>query len=89
MLISAANLALSYDFVVIGGGTSGLVVASRLTEDPKNHVLVLEAGGDHLSDPRVLIPALCMRAPGSDLDWQFQTIPQVSPPTNYEYTQKT
>ena len=89
MLISAADLAHSYDFVVIGGGTSGLVVASRLTEDSKNHVLVLEAGGDHLSDPRVLIPALCMRAPGSDLDWQFQTIPQVSPPTNYEYTRKT
>lgn len=66
-----------YDFVVVGGGTSGLVVAARLTEDPNVQVLVLEAGQDHLADPRVNIPAMWAAAVGSELDWQFVTTPQV------------
>ena len=78
MSISTTELEQSYDFVIIGGGTSGLTVASRLSEDSSIHVLVLEAGGNHLADPRVIIPALCMQARGSELDWQFMTVPQVS-----------
>ena len=35
----------SYDFVIIGGGTSGAVVAARLTENPNIRVLLLDAGG--------------------------------------------
>ncbi|KAL8741741.1 MAG: hypothetical protein Q9190_005690 [Brigantiaea leucoxantha] len=66
----------SYDYVVVGGGTAGLTVANRLSENPEVQVLVLEAGDNRLDDPRVLIPALCMQAPGSDLDWQFITTPQ-------------
>lgn len=34
----------SYDFIIAGGGTSGLVVANRLTENPKISVLVIERG---------------------------------------------
>ncbi|KAL8706698.1 MAG: hypothetical protein Q9225_007921, partial [Loekoesia sp. 1 TL-2023] len=58
MSTTATDLADSYDFVVVGGGTSGLVVANRLSEDPGIHVLVLKAGRIHLEDPRVVIPAL-------------------------------
>lgn len=38
----------TYDYVIIGGGTAGLVVAARLTEDPRIAVAVLEAGENRL-----------------------------------------
>jgi hypothetical protein len=34
----------SYDYIIAGGGTSGLVVANRLTENPRTNVLVIERG---------------------------------------------
>lgn len=67
-----------FDFVIVGGGTSGLVVANRLTEDANVRVLVLEAGTNRLNDPRITVPGL---APATfedeDFDWNFRSIPQV------------
>lgn len=65
------------DYVIVGGGTAGLVLASRLSENPRVTVIVLEAGKDMTQDPRVNIPALWTSLMGSDVDWQYQTSPQV------------
>jgi choline dehydrogenase-like flavoprotein len=67
----------SYDFVIVGGGTAGLVVANRLSEDPTQHILVLEAGSDLSHDPRVKIPAFYGALMKSEADWAFQSEPQV------------
>ncbi|KAK5991671.1 Dehydrogenase citC [Cladobotryum mycophilum] len=66
----------SPDYIVVGGGTSGLVLANRLSEDPKVYVLVLEAGDDLSGDPCIEIPGFWTTLMGSGADWQYQTITQ-------------
>eukprot|EP01087_Luapelamoeba_hula_P003488 TRINITY_DN132_c0_g1_i1.p1 TRINITY_DN132_c0_g1~~TRINITY_DN132_c0_g1_i1.p1 ORF type:complete len:664 (+),score=94.86 TRINITY_DN132_c0_g1_i1:197-2188(+) len=45
-----------YDYIVIGGGTAGCVIAARLTEDPRINVLVIERGQDETDNPQVAVP---------------------------------
>lgn len=67
----------SADYIIVGGGTAGLVVANRLSEDPDIRILVLESGPDCTTDPRVQDPKAWPTLQGSDLDWQLKTVPQV------------
>ncbi|TBU35744.1 hypothetical protein BD311DRAFT_12890 [Dichomitus squalens] len=46
----------TFDYVVVGGGTAGLVVAARLSEDPHTTVAVIEAGTHHVNEPLVDTP---------------------------------
>jgi len=73
---SVLRLYSQYDFIVIGGGSAGAVVASRLSEISNWTVLLLEAGGDEtlLSDVPLFMPALQL----STLDWQFKTEPSAT-----------
>ncbi|KAL6826681.1 hypothetical protein V8C40DRAFT_274852 [Trichoderma camerunense] len=73
----SANLLDAYDYIIVGGGTAGLVVASRLSEDLHATVLVIEAGKDHRDDPLVSTPGFLPLLCGNDsYDWKFTSTPQ-------------
>ncbi|KAJ5173317.1 glucose-methanol-choline (gmc) oxidoreductase [Penicillium capsulatum] len=64
------------DYVIAGGGTAGLVVAARLSENPEVTVLVLESGPDGTNDPRVKDLKNWPATLGSELDWKYQSVEQ-------------
>lgn len=75
----------TFDYVVVGGGTAGLTIATRLASDPTISVAVIEAGGFYEIDNgnRSTVPGYANYYTGSDpnnyqplVDWGFTTVPQ-------------
>lgn len=82
----------TYDYIIVGGGTGGLLLASRLSEDPSVSVAVIEAGDDYAAAGVPLLTQNLVQVPGADVvgcgaepvdqvfqapvDWGFQTAPQ-------------
>jgi choline dehydrogenase len=68
----------SYDFIIVGGGSAGCALANRLSEDPANRVLVLEAGRrDYAWDVFIHMPAALTFPIGSRFyDWQYESEPE-------------
>ncbi len=65
----------AYDYVIVGAGSAGCVLANRLSEDPSMRVLLLEAGGRDRS-PKIKIPAAFAQQFHTKLDWDFATEPE-------------
>lgn len=72
------SLSLQFDFVVIGAGTAGCVVAARLSEDPAVRVALIEAGGSHehwiVSTPAAVGAVIAQR----EFNWGLSTVPQAA-----------
>jgi choline dehydrogenase len=70
----------SFDYVIVGAGSAGCVLANRLTEDPEVKVLLLEAGPkDHDWDWRIHMPsALSYPMQSKTYNWDYHTVPQAA-----------
>ncbi|ORY25063.1 GMC oxidoreductase-domain-containing protein [Naematelia encephala] len=68
----------TYDYVIAGGGLTGVVLASRLSEDTGRSVLVIEAGYNEEDNSDVSDASKYQNAFGTWIDWAYQTVPQAS-----------
>ena len=64
-----------YDYVIVGAGSAGCVLAHRLTEDPDVSVLLIEAGPPDTAD-EIHMPAAVVALAGSRQDWDYDTLPE-------------
>jgi choline dehydrogenase len=67
---------MKFDFIIIGAGSAGCVLANRLSENPNHQVLLLEAGGPD-KKLEVHIPGAYSKLNRTEVDWAFETEPQV------------
>lgn len=69
---------MKYDYIIVGGGSAGSVMANRLSENPAHNVLVLEAGRpDYLLDFRIHMPAaLSYLLTGTFYNWGYTSDPE-------------
>ncbi len=64
-----------YDYIIVGAGSAGCVLANRLSADPSCRVLLLEAGGEG-NAPSIQTPAYYSQLQDSKYDWGYRTVPQ-------------
>ena len=64
-----------YDYVIVGAGSAGCVLANRLSEDPHVKVLLLEAGPTDVNQ-NIHVPLGYLQLPRTEVDWDYCTAPE-------------
>lgn len=69
-VVTQEQMLKTYDFIIVGGGSAGSVLANRLSENPDWNILLLEAGGHEteISD----VPILSLYLHKSKMDWKYR-----------------
>ncbi|KAH9039645.1 aryl-alcohol-oxidase from pleurotus Eryingii [Lactarius pseudohatsudake] len=65
-----------YTYIIVGAGPGGSVLANRLSANPNNRVLLIEAGPSDTVNPSIPIPFLCTTLVPSVVSWNYTTVPQ-------------
>jgi choline dehydrogenase len=68
----------TFDYVIVGGGTAGLVVANRLSALPNVSVAIIEVGGDQRQNPNITSANGFSLAFDTPVDWAYRSVPQAS-----------
>ena len=64
-----------YDYVIVGAGSAGCVLAARLSEDPDTSVLLIEAGGPDTKE-NIHVPLGYLKLQRTDVDWDYVSAPE-------------
>ncbi|TLS30500.1 hypothetical protein PpBr36_02484 [Pyricularia pennisetigena] len=76
LLLCVPGLAETFDYVIVGAGTAGLVIANRLSENSAVTVAVIEPGGDERENPQVKSASSFLQAFNTRVDWNYRTVNQ-------------
>ncbi|PHH81669.1 hypothetical protein CDD83_3515 [Cordyceps sp. RAO-2017] len=68
----------SFDYIIVGAGTCGLLLANRLSHDPSIKVAVIDPGADERGNPLVRDPARFIEVFSSPLNWAYKSVPQAN-----------